>query len=385
MGFTPNDALIIRTLYFFVPPPTDLIRMAVRDVFSPEIAGGFGLFDEFPEAFKQFAAQQGISEEWAKNYWAAHWALPSAQQGFAMFQRRIINNDELNILLKALDLVPFWRDKMRDLAFNPLTRVDTRRMYETGVLSREEVFESYLDQGYSPRNAERLTKFTETYSVPDEESTTVETRALTRSVIERAYARNIIKRGEALNQLVQLRYSRQASELLLQIVDYDNADRVTQAERERIVQQSIVLIQRAYRDRALGRNEAENQLEELGFTQQEAGLMLQLEDYRISSERKEALTKEVRAAFITNTIDKNDSIEMLQRNDFTASEALEIVEFWGFIKQFRNRKPTYTQLKRLFQSGIIRIEDWFIELRGMGYTDKSIRWLTELEFGVKVQ
>ena len=82
----------------------------------------------------------GLPEEQARNYWAAHWELPSAQMGYAMFQRRIIDHETLVMLLKSLDIMPFWRDKLIEMSYNPLTRVDVRRMYGLGVLSEEEVY-----------------------------------------------------------------------------------------------------------------------------------------------------------------------------------------------------------------------------------------------------
>lgn len=381
MGFTAQDAILIRSLYFFIPPPSDLIRMAVRDVFSPDIAQRFGLFDEFPEQFASWAKRQGISEEWARNYWGAHWALPSPQQGFAMFQRRIISNDELRDLLKAQDLTPFWRDRMRDLAFNPLTRVDTRRMYETGVIGEQEVFESYLDQGYSPENAKRLTEFTKRYNVADEESTVVETRALTRSVIERAYKRNLLTREQAIQELIELRYERETSELLLRIVDYDNGEGATAKAREELIDDTITLIKRAYRDRAMGRSEASQQLSQLGFTTLEADMMLSVIDYQITAERKEVITGLLRRAYIEHTIDMNEAVDLLSRNDFTASEAQELLSFWQVLRSIRVRKLTLSQLTNAVRNGIISVADLVGEMRGEGYNDRHIHTYTKMVFG----
>ncbi|GAH79863.1 unnamed protein product, partial [marine sediment metagenome] len=75
-----------------------------------------------------WAGKKGLSKEWSERYWAAHWNLPSPQQGFEMLHRGVINVSELNMLLRALDVMPFWRDKLTAIAFRRLTRVDIRRM-----------------------------------------------------------------------------------------------------------------------------------------------------------------------------------------------------------------------------------------------------------------
>lgn len=160
IGIHPDYFDFYRTLANPIPPVSDIITMAVREAFSPATAARFGQYEDFPPAFAEYAKQQGLTEDWSKRYWAAHWSLPSPSQGYEMLQRGIIDKKDLNMLLKALDIMPFWRNKLIELAYNPLTRVDVRRMYELGVLSRKEVYTAYLEHGYSPLNAQRMTEYT---------------------------------------------------------------------------------------------------------------------------------------------------------------------------------------------------------------------------------
>mgnify|MGYP003983450785 FL=1 len=92
-AFNENDSGIIRDLATLRPPVQDLISMSVRDVFSPDVVDKFGLFDETPSKFIEEAGKNGLSEEWASNYWGAHWRLPSSNQGFEMFHRDVIDSD----------------------------------------------------------------------------------------------------------------------------------------------------------------------------------------------------------------------------------------------------------------------------------------------------
>ncbi len=146
------------TEYF--PAPPDLVRFAVREVYTPDILAKFGAMEDLPEKYLQEASKAGLTKEHASNYWAAHWELPSAQMGFQMLHRRIINEDTLKMLLRSLDVMPFWRDGLIKLSYNPLTRVDVRRMYRLGVLDEDQVSSAYLDRGYSPENAQLMTEFT---------------------------------------------------------------------------------------------------------------------------------------------------------------------------------------------------------------------------------
>ncbi len=90
VGIHPDYYDLYHTLAEPIPPIADLITMAVREAFSPDVAIRFGQYEDFPEPFADYARQKGMTEEWAKRYWAAHWNLPSPQQGFAMLHRGVI-------------------------------------------------------------------------------------------------------------------------------------------------------------------------------------------------------------------------------------------------------------------------------------------------------
>lgn len=224
LGFDGTDIDEIEKLSYPLPPVQDLITMAVREVFSPNISEAFGQFDEFPEDFAKWAKRQGISEQFAKWYWAAHWGLPSPQMGFDMFHRGIINKGQLEQLMKALDIMPYWRDKLVELAYRPLTRVDVRRMAKIGVLDHDEVVEAYKNFGYSPANAERMAEFTKLYnqfglSLEDDEKT-----KLTRSQMVALYKQGAINRGELTGLLDELGYDKEAAEATAALADLELED-----------------------------------------------------------------------------------------------------------------------------------------------------------------
>jgi hypothetical protein len=160
IGIHPDYFDLYKELAQIIPPVGDIITMAVREAFTPDIAARFGQYEDFPEPFAEWAAKKGLSKEWASRYWAAHWTLPSPQQGFEMLHRGVIDQDTLNMLLRALDIMPFWRDKLTQIAYNVLTRVDIRRMYQIGVLNEGDVETAYKEAGYNERDAKRLTDFT---------------------------------------------------------------------------------------------------------------------------------------------------------------------------------------------------------------------------------
>jgi len=160
IGIHPDWTGVYKELAYQIPPVADIITMAVREAFTPEIAARFGQYEDFPDDLRVWGEKKGLSREWTERYWAAHWSLPSPMQGFDMLHRGVITIPELNMLLRALDVMPFWRDKLIQIAYRLLTRVDIRRMYRIGILSEAEVLEAYIERGYSPRDAKRMADFT---------------------------------------------------------------------------------------------------------------------------------------------------------------------------------------------------------------------------------
>jgi len=194
IGIHPDYFDVYKTLAYQIPPVADIITMAVREAFSPEIAVRFGQYEDFPKPFAEWAAKKGLTQEWAERYWAAHWSLPSPQQGFEMLHRGIINEAELRLLMRALDIMPFWRDKLMDMSYRRLTRGDVRRMYREGVLDEREVLEAYLQHGYAPENAQRMTEFTirQTLSTMAKFTSTDVVSAYTKQMISTAEARSLL-------------------------------------------------------------------------------------------------------------------------------------------------------------------------------------------------
>jgi hypothetical protein len=196
LGFNPSDAEGMADLKFYIPGPSDLITMAVRDVFSPEIVREYKQDEDFPPDFEYWAAQQGISSDWAHKYWQAHWVLPSIQMAFEMLHRDVITETQLRGLMRAQDIIPGWRDELIKISYRPFTRVDIRRMHKVGVLSEADVLRAYKDIGYDQSKAQTLTDFTVRLNADDPDD--IEPLdGLTRAAVINAFKDGIIDRPTA--------------------------------------------------------------------------------------------------------------------------------------------------------------------------------------------
>ena len=227
IGIHDNYFPLYKELAYQIPPIADIITMAVREAFTPSIAAKFGQYEDFPPDLETWAGKKGLSPEWAKRYWASHWSLPSPQQGFEMLHRGVINQGELNMLLRALDIMPFWREKLTGIAYRRVTRVDIRRMYKAGIITVKDVYEANLELGYTDRDAQRMTDFTVQWALPKHAS-------ITRSDILTAYKSRMISKQDASDLLEDMGETYFHREFMLEAVDYKKALELTKVQIEGI-------------------------------------------------------------------------------------------------------------------------------------------------------
>lgn len=367
LGLADHQIDGLRQLWLEIPPPSDLIRMAVREAFSPDVVARFGQHDDFPEQFATLAGQQGIEREFALAYWAAHWDLPSSTQGFEMFHRGVIDADTLQLLLRALDVMPFWRGKLTDIAYNVVTRVDTRRLYASGVWTREQVLRSYLDQGYKPEDAESLTAWTVTSYGEDAPTA----RDLTRTAIEQAVRQGRLSDLEAVDALQQLGYDEDEAAFLIASVRTDvDAQAADEAERSvREVTQSTVL--KAYRDRIMASAEAEELLAGLGYQPEGIELLLAVQDFEAANELTALRARVTEQRFRHALVNDAAALGELVTAGFSQERAELTVQRWVIQFAEKTRELTEAQLNTAMQSGLIDEATYVLRVTALGYAEED--------------
>jgi len=213
-GYKDDEIAKLKELQKVIPGLGDIIRMAVREAFTPEVVRQFQLHAELPGEMVEWAAKQGLDEDWARAFWAAHWELPSLTMGFEMLHRGEITEDEMRLLIRTHDVSPFWRDRLLNISYTPYTRVDVRRMYDVGVLGQDEVYQSYRDIGYNHEKATNMTAFTIALSNSAE-------RDLTKAEVLNGFKIGYFSQDETRVQLLNLGYDATETDYYVSKVLYD--------------------------------------------------------------------------------------------------------------------------------------------------------------------
>lgn len=169
-----NDPTEIFELSNQVPPITDLMTYMTRDTADEQTIDWTQVDQLFAQKWtgklEQWGYQQGIPREMALYSWRAHFHLPSPTAGYTMIHRlrpgkggvaNPTTYDDIRKLLIQDDMHPDWVDRMLEISYLPMGRIDIRRAYKLGVLSKDDIISRYQDIGYTLDDSKVLADYTE--------------------------------------------------------------------------------------------------------------------------------------------------------------------------------------------------------------------------------
>ena len=312
-----------------IPSASDVIAFAVREVYSPEIAEAFGQYEGgervFTEAETDILAT-GMDKETFIKYWAAHWVLPSVGQGYEMLHRDIIDEERLDKLFEAQDIMPGWRKQLKAMSYNVFTRVDVRRMHKLGVIDDDGLVRAYKDLGYDDEKATALADFTIRYNFDPESS---------------------------------------------QVTEEDK-----EAQRIKEVTQATVLSM--YKKGAITYETTTKYLQDIGYSSGAIDLYITRADFENEEEIEDNQIAAIREGYIRSIFSYNDTVAKLGQLNLPSKLQDTLLERWGIERTARVSKPGKADLSKLLAANIINEGQYKEELRGLGYDDKYVDWYMQL-------
>jgi len=320
IGYTDTRTREIVQSWSIIPGPTDLFHLVAKEAFEPDMVAKMGLEDEFPVAQVEWLRKQGLSEEWAKKYWIAHWEQPSIQMGYEMLHREdvdrpgqsIIDKEELDMLYRTVEIPPYWRERLTKIAYLPYTRVDVRRMHDMGVLTDAELIQSYKDLGYDQVHAEKMADFTVRYNQGAD-------KELTRGQILTGYKEKIISRADAL-----------------------------------------ILIT------------------DIGYTEAQAEYFILLEDYKEAKDLQDDILSNIKDRYQNNMSDEFETRSRLGQLNLTGERIALLMDKWKIKKMIDVKVPSKTDLDKFLAAKIINLDTYRTEMDRLGYNTKYINWYEQL-------
>ena len=350
-----TDALL--NLRYAVPTIAEITHWLTRDAFIDDFVQRYGMDSEYglsaDKADPLFQAN-AVSPDYIKYIWRAHWTLPSPGAGAEMFYRtdpngageeiqlpgggttkRIISQDDLQRLYRAAGFEPWWRAPLLKIAFNPLNRIDARRLYMAEIIDDGEFYRSVLNLGYDEPTAQLFLTWMQAQKAAAQKKQVEHHIAPIIASMRNAYKRGLIGAGEFKQQAVALGEDGD-------VVDVWTAQLDTERETERATKLRDGL-HRLYVDGFITEDEAGNRLQAENFTSAE--WMRLRDDWRVDRELRtlsddakatRALTKaQLITAYKDGLIARDELVQHLQSMGYHDDEIALWVEQADFDEQQR--------------------------------------------------
>ncbi len=350
VGWVQPDVDYMLKVTEVIPSAGDIIRYAVREVYTPEIAEAFGQYEELPKVLAEAAADlkaAGLPQATFTKEWAAHWLLPSIMQGFEMLHRGVISFKStaerplsLERLMIALDIMPAWREPLTAISYSPYTRVDVRRMHKIGVLDDEAVFVAYADVGFSPFAPGHM-----------------------HETVAAAFACEVCRHESKCGHMLDFTiiYNADPPE-----IEKDEKD----VQRDRT--KSDILSGLA--DGLIEPKEAEALLTKMGYDTTEIEYYTSRIAFEQASDELTTALRYLHDSYIKGVMTFAQITDELGKLNLPATMTEHYLKVWDLERIARSNKPTKSELMSFLRNEIIDKETWHAEMVGLGYPDRYIEW-----------
>lgn len=427
-----HDAEVFATfssLSRVIPPVQDLIRMQIREVFNVQLRKDLKLDEEFDQSpeFAFWASRQGlgpislpdgqggfVNRDFARDYWAAHWAQPSPTAAYTMFQRlrperiakleqfipgvKAFTIDDLKRLLKVQDYSPEWRERLAAISYRIINRVDVRRMLATGTINQPEATSVYQDMGYNPEDAARLTDFA-MKTVFWKPSVTQVGKLYHAGVIPQAEAKELLSsrfvKPEHFNIIEQQTEFVPSVQTAIRWLrkNYIKSDRFKQIlqrngvkgefaeyyEREALskpanaaTQLTIGKIKEAYETGYINRDTAKMQLVQLGLQSLEVDQAIQTIDLEIKIRFVKKAINGIHRQFIDGVMDRFQSGAALTGLGVNQDRIQDYLNTWE-VELFTHRRQISAQkVIDAFVRGLIPADEMKRRIENLGYVKNDV-------------
>jgi hypothetical protein len=362
-----DDQLKLEQLRYQLPGPGIALQWSQANAWDDGYAGKLGLDQEKPGELEFILAGSGQSwgaadagpNNWphpgrtpGDYYWRSHWQRLDPQTAYTLFHRlrptggpgggpRVpgvapFTLEDLTRVLQVNATPPGYRDQLRAISYSIPQRLIAKRMLAAGVVDRAEVVEIYQDQGYSPGNAERLTKLAESEIAT---SQLTKLSPITRSQVVTAYKTGIITRDQAAaslllasqtdpaklglyvtfptSQQARLAYENPFIVLALNTIDSDVASE--------LATKAIEVFHKAYTRGELSADQARNGLISLGIVFTRATQYVQLWTYEVAAEGVEASAAKLVEWYVAHLLTQDQLVQRLLGLHYSTTDASLIV------------------------------------------------------------
>lgn len=384
-GFLESDIEGMIRLFSVIPPIQDIIRMAVRDAWNEDTVRRFNYDADLPGEVIEWAGKQGLSPEWVKNYWRAHWEIPSPTQAYTMLHRLRpgrskvpFTKEDLSALLRTADYPVFFRQRLEEISFKTHTRVDIRRLFQFGILDEDEVYQEYLDDGYTEQRAKDLTAYTVDSVNDTVESKTGKRKQLTLSALLNLYKKTLIDEATLTAKLTELKYTDEDIQYEISLANLEmSGEKAVNYEHE-YNRDLKNLVEAEYSARFIDNGTARELLSSIGMNEVDITNALAIADYKSNANKVDSILSTLKEGYINGSYSFQDVVQEMGKIGVSGSSQTLFFEEWDTLKGLQVRTLTEAQYRKAWMNKIIDEAQYRDYLKNLGYSKDSINILVSM-------
>ena len=312
------------------PSPMTMQDWLNKDIFNPETVKKYALdsyYNDDKTIHDRFA-ETGVPEKWNKYIWYASWNYPGYYEGKYMYDwwRAHPDNDpklnpdrlkfdlsDFEYLMRVSNYPVYFQKLYTKILSNPLTYREIAELYHYEIIDEKEMKRLLAWSGYNDEQIDLLVKLFKVMYAPEGHKTA---KSYTMSVIEQLYIHNKISR-----------------------------------------------------------NDFENYMKELGYTDEAVKLYTQYIDLKLELEQEKETITEIEYQLKEHEITQEEALNKLINAGVDRDYAKYLTTIWNARYTHRHKAFPLTDLIKLASVKAVSEEDFVEELKADGYNNKQIEWL----------
>jgi hypothetical protein len=358
-----------------IPPSQDLVTMVVREAWEPENV------TPAPEIFAKYMAMRGFTKDWSDRYWTAHWLPMPIQYAYDNLRRGYWTKEQFDDLLRIADLHPRWREAIYNVAFQPPSIREMGYGFDVQVYTEDDIVKFRRWGGLSEEDAKKAGRAMVAYR------TEAEREAIRRDYLH-LYVNGNISREDFETALIAVGTVTEGVPLWLERGDLEIE--LKSAETSILEPKNITrsdaqwLFENGLRTEEWFRETLKN----LGYLEASIDAYTDQSKKRIADKIKPVVPTEPRKltlAMIQNLIklellDKNEATAEIVKLGYTNEDAALIIQIMltRVYAEPEERMLTDAHVTALYDYNLVSESDILAHFKALNYSDTDARLLTQL-------
>ena len=382
----PGTRTALMELYDRLPSVSEVLLFLQRNVFDTDYVRDYNLMEGFQERFWTryglALRAQGVTQQVAEDHYAAHWILPPVGQLAEMLQRlrpgRVdptiqFDARDFNRLLAEQDIAPYFRERLRSIAYRVLPLRQLNQAAQQGRFNRAELIERWKDIGFNDTDAPLMA---DTLLVLAARQRASLGKGYTPAVVSKLAAANLIDKQAANAALNPQGFSAADVDTLFEVAGLLEQARIQEKYDAASITNYAKLAAKAYGTGAVDRANAYGALRNAGYTDNAAQLVLSTVDLQERYKAVNVAVKSVHRARIYGEVDNASALAALQTVGIPAQRAQDYVNQWALELTVPRISASTSRIMAWMRKGLLSIANGQTRLANLGWAPDDVNLMT---------